>query len=101
MKYLSKYVIEKNDPKEQEIMLQALLDQINNQLIGDELALVHIGLGLHAEFCPVLDVCTEYITGRDMGNTILLTDHFSLGAFAGTGCTKHHYLHLQAPFMND
>ncbi|MBR0382218.1 MAG: hypothetical protein IJH71_07280 [Eubacterium sp.] len=31
MKYLSKYVIEKNDPKEQEIMLQALLDHLKDE----------------------------------------------------------------------
>ena len=65
-------------------LLQTLADDADDDLIGHQLACVHVLLGLQAGGSSVLHSCTQDITGRDGGNTQRLLDNVRLCALAGT-----------------
>ena len=72
------------DPSGAELALtQGVLDQVDDQLIGDELALVHVLLGLLAERGPVLAGLPEDVAGRDLLSAVALEQTLRLRALSG------------------
>lgn len=65
-------------------LLQTLADDADDNVIGHQLAGVHVLLGPQAGRSTVLDSCTQNVTGRDGGDTQRLLDNVRLSAFAGT-----------------
>ena len=63
----------------------SVADDADGQLIGDELAGVHVGLRLHTERRTALDGGAEHIAGRDMRETELFHQAISLSAFTCAG----------------
>ena len=75
----------------------ALLDQIDDQVIGDQTTAVHHAFGNQAQFSASLDRSTQHVTGGDLRNTKLLGDETSLGTFTGTGRPQQNHAHRCAP----
>ena len=101
-KYLSLRNGSRETVKDISLLAVGLRDTVNNQvdsqLIRHEVAGIHVGFSLFAKFCAVLDVGTENVSCRDVGNPILLRDHLSLCAFACSGCSQHNDLHCNLHF---
>ena len=67
---------------------QTLFDDADNDLIGNQMAFVHIGLGLHSGGGTFLNRRTENITGGDCRDPKLTGDDSGLCAFAGARSTQ-------------
>ena len=68
-------------------LLQALVDDADDDLIGHQLTGVHILLGLEARRSPILHGSTQNVASGDGRNIQLLLQNFGLSAFAGTRST--------------
>ena len=75
---------------------ETLLHEIDDKLVGNELALVHVGLGLLAELCAVLDGSTEQVARRDVRHSVFSNKTLGLRALAGTGTTEQNDLHANS-----
>ena len=73
--------------------LKALLDEVDDQVIGNELALVHVALGLHAELGALLDGGTQKVAGRDVSNAKLSHELLCLGPLARAGGAEKNDVH--------
>ena len=62
---------------------KTLFDDADNDLIGNQMAFVHVGLGLHSGGRTFLDRRTENVTGGDRRDPKLAGDDSGLCAFAG------------------
>ena len=82
---------------------QALGHDADDDLVGDQLARVHIGLGLQPDGRAVLDGGAEDVAGGDGGDAQLGTEDLSLGAFAGAGGAQQDQLHThdQSPLLQE
>ena len=65
---------------------QPLLDDTDDDLIRNQLARVHIALGLQADGSALLDGCAQDIAGGDGWDAQLAADNLRLGALAGARC---------------
>jgi hypothetical protein len=66
-------------------MLDPVDDQVDDQLVGDELARVHVALGREAELAALLLGRTEDVAGRDVRQAEVVLQPSGLGALAGAG----------------
>lgn len=73
--------------------LHGVLDDVEDDLVGDELALVHDVLGLHAVGGLVLDGGAEHVAGGEVADAVALNDGGALGSLAGSGGTHDDNLH--------
>ena len=62
---------------------QPLLNDADDDLVGNQLAGIHIGLGLQADGRTGLDGGTEDVTGGNGRDVQLTGEDLGLGAFAG------------------
>ena len=69
----------------------------DDDLVGDQLARVHIGLSLLAHLSALLDGGTEHISRGDGRDIKLLTDDGRLGAFAGPRRAQENQFHQRFP----
>ena len=68
------------------IICYSVKKNLNSQLIRNELSLVHIFLSLHTKLCTALDIGSENVTCRDVGNRIFLRYHLGLCTLTCAGC---------------
>ena len=71
----------------------ALFDQIDDQLIADQGASLHHGIGLQAQWGTCLDCCAEHIAGRDLRDAVLLADEGGLRALSGARRAQQNQSH--------
>ena len=76
------------------VSLEALLDQVNDQGVRDELAGVHVALGLHAELGASLDGGTEKIAGGDVREAELGNELLSLSTLASARSAEKNNVHV-------
>ena len=57
-----------------------------DDVVGHQLTGVHCRLGTLAEFGAARDGVAEQVPGRDLGDTLLVTQALGLSALAGAGC---------------
>ena len=80
------------------LLAQAFLDEVDHELVGHQLAGVHVALGLHAEGAPGLDRRTKQVAGGDVGKAELLHELLGLCALARARCAKKNEIHVGPPF---
>ena len=93
------------EPIEDEALLgiilgKALLHEADHEIVGDELALVHEGLGLLAELGAILDGGTEQVARRDVRHTVFSDQTLGLGAFARTGAAEQNDFHANSLLLS-
>ena len=71
----------------------ALLDQVDDQVVTDQTTGLHHGLGLQAQGGAGLDRGAQHVAGRDLRDAVFLADEGGLRAFAGTGSTQENQSH--------
>jgi hypothetical protein len=76
------------EPVEQEavaglVALHALEDDADDDVVGDELAPVHVLLGLLPELGALRDGGPQHVPGRDVGQVEVLLQALGLGALPG------------------
>ena len=69
---------------------EALLDDADHDLVGDELAAVHVALGLEPERGALRRLGAEELARREMGDAEVLAEARRLGALAGTLLAEQH-----------
>ena len=69
-------------------LLDTLLYQPDDDIVGHQPARIHHRFGLPAQFSLRLDRRTQHIAGGDLGNTIFLGDELGLGALPGAGSAQ-------------
>ena len=72
----------------------ALFDQADDQLVGDQLAGIHDFFQLQAQGRAGLDRRTQHVTGGNLWNTELFGDELCLSTFTGPGSSQQNYAHL-------
>ena len=78
---------------------QAVLQDANDDLIGDQCAGVHEALCLQAHLGAVLDSSAEDVAGADGGDVQLCADDLSLRAFACAGGAQQNQIHRNSPLL--
>ena len=78
-------------------LLQALRDEGDGDLVGDELPRCEDRLDAAAELGPVGDRRAEHVAGRDVRNVPLGRDSLGLGALAGALRPQHQQVHRKNP----
>ena len=78
---------------------QTLGDHPDDHLIGDQLAGIHIRLGLQANGSPVFHRSSENVAGGDGGNAQFLIQDLSLGAFPGARRAQKNQFHTLIPLI--
>lgn len=63
---------------------------VDNQVVGEELALVDVTLGCLAQLGSVLYFGTQHVTCGDVVDAILCYNSLALCALAGTGGTENY-----------
>jgi len=76
---------------------QALAHHANDDLVGHQVAIVHVLLGFDAHRCAGLDRGPEHVPGRDVGNVVAFDEACGLGAFSGPGGSDEDHAHGCAP----
>ena len=66
----------------------------DDDLVGDELACVHVALGLDAELGALLDGCAQQVAGGDVLEAEGLDELGGLSALAGAGCAQKNDVHV-------
>jgi len=78
---------------------QAVLQDANDDLIGDQCAGVHEALCLQAHLGAVLDSSAEDVAGADGGDVQLCADDLSLRTFACAGGAQQNQIHRNSPLL--
>ena len=77
---------------------QPLLDDADDDAVGHQLALVHVGLGLQAHGAAVADGGPEHVAGGDGGDIQLTAEDIRLCPLARTGGAQKDKLHGRSPY---
>ena len=83
------------------VPVEPVVDHAVGDVVGHELAGVHVPLGLDAERGLVLQVRAEHVPRGDVGDAVPLRDATGLGALPGTGGSEHDDAHVLAPLVVD
>src|SRR5699024_3642056 len=75
------------------VLLQPFVDDTDDDVIRDQLSVVHIGLGLQPDRRAILDRSAQDVAGGNGRNSELLIQNRSLGAFARAWRTQHDQIH--------
>ena len=76
------------------ILGQAILDDINEKSIGNELPCIHELLGLNTEGCSAANILSQYISCGDVLYMVFVDDHLGLCAFTGSRWTYQNNIHF-------
>mmetsp|Transcript_9076 Transcript_9076/g.7995 ORF Transcript_9076/g.7995 Transcript_9076/m.7995 type:complete len:233 (-) Transcript_9076:134-832(-) len=68
--------------------LNFCLDNINDQVIRDQISLLHNGLGLNTQSCTISDLLSEQITSGNMATAEFVFQFCGLGTLSGTWRTE-------------
>jgi len=82
-------------------LLKARLHHADDDVVGDEAASIHDGLGLHAKLGAGLDLRTQHVAGGDLRNAVFFLDVIGLGAFAGARAAQQNQTHCVSPSIMD
>src|SRR5262249_51786624 len=74
-------------------VLDALADDPEHDVVGDELTGVHGGLRLEAELGSARHRLPQQVAGGDLRYAVLLHEHLGLGALSRTGCAQQYDSH--------
>jgi len=72
---------------------QALLDDADHDVVGDQSAAVDVGSRLQSERRTVLDRGAQHVAGGDLRDSVLLRKEARLRALAGAGHAQKYYSH--------
>ncbi|MCY1178554.1 hypothetical protein D9M73_189080 [compost metagenome] len=72
----------------------AVLDQVDDQLVGNQLASVHDRLGFQAQRGAGLDSGAQHVASGDLRNGEFFGDELCLSTFTGPGSSQQNYAHL-------
>ena len=75
---------------------QVVLDQSDDELVGDELATLHDSVSLLAKLSSSSDGITEHVSCRQVANAEVVFDFGALGTLARTGWSNHNNIHGRA-----
>lgn len=75
------------------VILEDIGKELDNEVVGNQLAFRDILVGNDAKLCATGDVVAEHLTGRDMVQAITLDHLLALSAFAAAGAAKNYYIH--------
>ena len=78
-------------------LADAFLDQVDDQVIGNQTTAVHDALGDQAQFGAGLDRGTQHVAGGDLRDTEFFGDELSLSTFTGPGSSQQNDAHRCAP----
>src|SRR6202035_2472238 len=78
---------------------EPMLDEVDNQAVGHQLAAVEVGLDALAERGPRGDLGPQDVPGRDRGDAVLLGQHRRLGPLAGSGRSQQDKVQGHASMM--
>ena len=78
-------------------LVERLADDAGHDLVRDEFARVHHGLGLEPDGRAGLDGGAQHVTGGYLRDAVVLGEKGGLGAFAGSGRTKQDNIHRRPP----
>ena len=79
----------------------ALFDQVDDEIVTDQLARFHHGLGLLPQGRAGLDGGAQHVTRRNLRNAVLAADKRRLRAFARAGRAQKNQFHTGFLFVND
>jgi len=79
------------------ILGQAVFDDIDQQGIRNQLSCIHELLSLNPQGGAAADVLPQNVTGRDVGDLVLVSNHLSLCALAGSRRAEQYNIHLSNP----
>ena len=69
------------------VLLEALVDQSQDDFVGNQPASIHHFFRLNTHRSTGLDRCTQHVTGGNLWNAILFFNVIGLRALTGTGTT--------------
>lgn len=72
-----------NEPVAAVGLRQPLLDDADDDIVGNQLTGVHIGFGFPPHLRAAFQRFTDNVTRGNRGNAQMLANNFRLGAFAG------------------
>ena len=72
---------------------QSVLNQTDDDVVGDQTASVHHLFGLDAEGRAGLDRCSQHVTGGNLRNSVLFANEFGLCPFTGAWCAEQNQSH--------
>ncbi|MNZ40105.1 hypothetical protein D3C78_576100 [compost metagenome] len=72
----------------------AVLDQVDDQLVGNQLASVHDRLGFEAQRSAGLDCGAQHVASGDLWNTEFFGDELCLSTFTGPGSSQQNHAHI-------
>ena len=78
-------------------LVDAVIDDADHDLVGDERAGLHHRLGLQPDRRLRLDGGAQHVAGRELRNAVLLGEPRRLRAFAGAGRPEQYQPHLFLP----
>ena len=80
---------------------EALLDDADHDVVGNEFALVHEALGLEPECSALRGLLAEHVAGRQVRDAVMLRETRSLRPLAGTLLAEQHQLRLRIEVAQD
>ena len=78
-------------------LLHPLLDQRDHQLVGHQLAAIHVRLRLASELGAGADLGAQHVAGGDLRDAVTLGQKLRLGSLAGPGQSKQDESHRRFP----
>ena len=79
---------------------QTFLDHGNDHLIGNQLALVNIALGVQTRGGLLADCTAEHIAGGNLRDAQLLHQSLRVRALAGAGGAQENNIHIAGSFLS-
>ena len=79
---------------------QTFLDHGNDHLIGNQLALVNIALGVQTRGGLLADCTAEHIAGGNLRDAQLLHQSLRMRALAGAGGAQENNIHIAGSFLS-
>ena len=83
------------------IACQLLLDETDDDLVGNQLTGIHVAFGLEAQLGAFLDGGAESVTGGNGGNAVLCADVGCLGTLTGPGSAQKNEFHVVISSVSD
>ncbi len=74
-------------------VVESIHHHLHDELVGNELAAVHVGARADPECGAILDMLSQDVAGGDLGDVVPLGQALGLRALPGTGWSEQHQAH--------
>ncbi len=75
---------------------QVVLDETNNEIVGDKLTTLHDTVSLLSKLGASSNSVTEHVAGSEMADAKIVLDFGALGSLSGAGGSNHDHVHSGA-----